>query len=351
MPKTVENYAPARRLHELKTLLNTSGGITVYDIAERLKTSVRTAIRYLRALERADEPLFEELDGRRKLWRLKPSARHESITLTMSQMVALFLSRRVFDFLAGTGFKEDLDDVFGRLEATLKRKDFLAVRNLDRKIFDVNEAPHIYDERLEDVNDVMTGLIREERLRVRHDSVGGGKKPFVIEPYTLLIYKKGLYLVGKSLHHGAIRTFALDGFRAVDWLRGERFEYPPDYDPSRVYEGSFGIISGPPQRVRIFFDDSVARYVRRRRWHPTQRIRSVDGGIELTMQVSGAVEVRSWVLGFGDKATVLEPAELRQQIATEIRRAIRNCRDIGEVSPRRGPSGEGGSRGRDWGRE
>jgi len=46
----------------------------------------------------------------------------------------------VFDFLEGTGFKEDLDDVFGRLEATLKRKDFLAVRNLDRKIFDVNEA-------------------------------------------------------------------------------------------------------------------------------------------------------------------------------------------------------------------
>lgn len=321
MPKKVDNYAPARRLHELKTLLNTSGGITVYDIAERLHTSVRTAIRYLRALERAGEPLFEEKDGRRKLWRLKPSARHESITLTMSQMVALFLSRRVFDFLAGTGFKEDLDDVFERLEATLKRKDFLAVRNLDRKILDVNEAPHIYAERVEDVNDVMTALIREERLRVRHDSVGAGKTRFVIEPYTLLIYKKGLYLVCNSLHHNAIRTFALDGFRAVDWVRGERFDYPTDYDPSRVYEGAFGIISGPRQRVRIFFDQSVARFVRRRRWHPTQRIRAVDGGIELTMHVSGAVELRSWILGFGDKAVVLEPPELRKQVVDELRGA------------------------------
>jgi predicted DNA-binding transcriptional regulator YafY len=299
MPKNVENYAPARRLHELKTLLNMSGGITVYDIADRLNTSVRTAIRYLRALERAGEPLFEEKDGRRKLWRLKPSARHESITMTMSQMVALFLSRRVFDFLAGTGFKEDLDDVFGRLEATLRRRDFLAVRNLDRKIFDVNEAPHIYTERLEDVNDVMTALIREERLRVRHDSVSGGKKPLVIEPYTLLIYKKGLYLVSNSLHHSAIRTFALDGFRAVDWLRGERFAYPDDYEPSRVYEGAFGIIRGPRERVRIFFDSSVARYVRRRRWHPNptnsfrrRRRRADDGSLRRRRSAELGTRVR-----------------------------------------------------------
>ena len=67
-----------------------------------------------------------------------PAARRESLTLTTSQMLSLFLSRRVFDFLAGTGFKEDLDDVFARLEAKLRRRDFVAARNLDRKIFDVN---------------------------------------------------------------------------------------------------------------------------------------------------------------------------------------------------------------------
>jgi hypothetical protein len=44
----------------------------------------------------------------------------------------------VFDFLAGTGFKEELDEVFAKLEASLKRKDFAAVRNLDRKAFDVS---------------------------------------------------------------------------------------------------------------------------------------------------------------------------------------------------------------------
>ena len=187
---------------------------------------MRTAIRYLRALERAGEPLYEEIDGRRKVWRLMPSARHETITLTTSQMVALFLSRRVFDFLAGTGFKEDLDDVFAQLEATLKRKDFAAARNLDRKIFDVNEAPHIYEERIEDVNDIVTALLREERLRVSHDSVGRRRRIRHRAVHAPHLQEGPLPRRAAASTTRALRTFALDGFRDVDWLRGDRFDYP-----------------------------------------------------------------------------------------------------------------------------
>jgi predicted DNA-binding transcriptional regulator YafY len=69
-------------------------------------------------------------------------------------------------------------------------------------------------------------LLREERLRVCHGSVDEYKTEFVLEPYTLLVYKKGLYLAGLSHHHAAVRTFSLDGFRSVEWLRSERFTYP-----------------------------------------------------------------------------------------------------------------------------
>jgi predicted DNA-binding transcriptional regulator YafY len=315
------SYAPARRLNEVKALLNSSGGVSLYEIAERFKVSVKTATRYLRALEAADEPLYEERDGRRKIWRLMASARHETLTLTTSQMVSLYLSRRVFDFLAGTGFKEDLDDLFGRMEATLRRKDFVAARNLDLKIFDVNEAPHLYADRIEHVNDIMTALLREDRLRVTHGSVSRWQRRFELDPYTLLIYKKGLYVAGFSHHHQGIRIFSLDGFRHVEWLKGEKFEYPAEYHPSKLAEGAFGLIPGPRTRVRIFFTEKVARFVRRRQWHPTQQIKRVEGGIELVMEVSGTVELVSWVLGFGDKAEVLEPQSLREEVAAETQRA------------------------------
>ena len=316
----VTRYAPSSRLHELRTLLDSHEGVSIYDVAERFGVSTRTALRYIQALQRAGEPLFEEASGKRKVWRLMPTARRQSITLTTAQMVALFLSRRVFDFLSGTGFKEDLDDVFAKLEATLRRKDFAAVRNLDRKVFDVNEARHLYEGRIEDVNDIMTALLREERLRVTHESVSGARKTFVLEPYTLLVYKKGLYLAGKSQGHGGeVRTFALDGFRDVAWLRGDRFEYPADFTPAQLTEGAFGLIRGKEvTRVRVRFDEKVARYVQRRMWHPTQSFRPVAGGVEMTMDVRGTTEVVSWLLGFGRTAHVLEPPTLRDQLREEV---------------------------------
>jgi len=327
-PAPVTRYAPASRLHGLRALLDGPEGVSIYDVAERFRTSPRTALRYIQALARAGEPLYEEMSGKRKVWRLMTTARRQSITLTTAQMVALYLSRRVFDFLAGTGFKEDLDDVFAKLEATLRRKDFGAARHLDRKVFDVNEARHLYEGRIEDVNDIVTALLREERLRVTHEGVGGGKKTFVLEPYTLLVYKKGLYLAGKSEGHGGeIRTFALDGFREVEWLRGQTFAYPADYRPERITEGAFGLIRGTEvTRVRIWFDDKVARYVQRRMWHPTQRFRRAAGGVELTMDVRGTTEIVSWVLGFGDKARVLAPAALRDDVARELDRAVARYR-------------------------
>lgn len=320
--KRAERYAPARRLGEVRDLLATGEGASVYDIAERFRVTIRTAFRYIRALQIAGEPLYEENAGRRKVWRLMPSARPQTITLTTAQMVALFLSRRVFDFLAGTGFKEDLDDVFAKLEAQLRRKDLTAARNLSRKVFDVNEARHLYEGRIDDVNDIVTALLREERLRVTHDSVSGGNRTFIIEPYTLMIYKKGLYLAGMSHHHGELRTFALDAFRKVEWLRGNGFEYPVDYQPEQLTEGAFGLIRGEPTRVRILFDEKVARYVERVMWHPTQKFKHTPAGFEMTMHAAGTLEILNWVLGFGDQATVLEPAVLRTAIVERLSRAL-----------------------------
>jgi len=314
-------YAPAARLQEVRALVDSAAGASIYDVAERFEVNPRTALRYIQALQRAGDPLYEEMSGKRKVWRLMPTARRQAIPLTTAQMVALFLSRRVFDFLAGTGFKEDLDDVFGKLEATLKRKDFIAVRNLDRKVFDVNEARHLYEGRIEDVNDIMTALLREDRLRVTHEGVSGGRKTFVLEPYTLLVYKKGLYLAGLSHQHDEVRTFALDGFREVEWLKGDHFDYPADFRPEQLTEGAFGLIRGEPTRVRVLFDPKVARYVQRRQWHPTQRFRRVDDGIEMTMDVRGTTELVSWVLGFGDKARVAEPDALRREVGQELARA------------------------------
>ena len=88
MAKKTGRYSPARRLDQVRALLNSTGGATVYEIAERLEVSVRTAIRYLRALEDTGERLYEDTEGRKKIWRLMPSTREAYLRLTTSQMTS-----------------------------------------------------------------------------------------------------------------------------------------------------------------------------------------------------------------------------------------------------------------------
>jgi hypothetical protein len=162
---------------------------------------------------------------------------------------------------------------------------------------------------------------RNKRGFVRDRGVPSTPRPFFWGPFGPL---PGLYLAGFSHQHREIRTFALDGFREVEWRKGDRFDYPIDYRPEQLTEGAFGLIRGELTRVRIRFDPRVARYVQRRMWHPTQQFRRVDGGIEMTMEVRGTTETLSWVLGFGDKALVIEPTNLRSQVLRELLNATRS---------------------------
>ena len=181
-----QNYAPSLRLSEVRTLLHATGGCTIYEIAERLKVSTRTALRYLQALEDAGERLYEDSDGRRKIWRVVPSTREATFRLTTSQMVSLVLSRRVFDFLDGTGFKEDLDDVFQQLEATLPQKDCVSARPLDTKPHEPTAAPHPggpHPERTpQDEGDHPDHPGRHERAEGEGEGVPRGPPPMVQAP-------------------------------------------------------------------------------------------------------------------------------------------------------------------------
>ena len=60
----VTRYGPAARLHELRAALDSAEGLSIYDIAERFEVAPRTALRYIQALQRAGEPLYDEVAAR-----------------------------------------------------------------------------------------------------------------------------------------------------------------------------------------------------------------------------------------------------------------------------------------------
>jgi hypothetical protein len=64
--------------------------------------------------------------------------------------------------------------------------------------------------------------------------------------------------------------------------------------------------------------------VKESHWHPTQSIEDLaDGGVLLKMSVASMMELGRWVRGWGDKAEVLAPASLREELRQESLRLAR----------------------------
>ena len=58
-------------------------------------------------------------------------------------------------------------------------------------------------------------------------------------------------------------------------------------------------------------------------WHPTQTVETEpDGSLRWRATVSGTIEIRLWILSWGDDVEVLAPAALRDDVAATHRRAL-----------------------------
>jgi predicted DNA-binding transcriptional regulator YafY len=103
------------------------------------------------------------------------------------------------------------------------------------------------------------------------------------------------------------------------------FRLPEGFNLRDHLANSFGIFDGPGRIcVKIRFLSTVARYVHEKHWHASQRLTpQADGSLLAEFCLGSLEEVKSWVLGFGRHAEVLEPEGLREEMEEECRAMIR----------------------------
>jgi predicted DNA-binding transcriptional regulator YafY len=71
------------------------------------------------------------------------------------------------------------------------------------------------------------------------------------------------------------------------------------------------------------FRPQVATRVREATWHPSQHVEiEPDGALVWRARVAGTIEIRLWILSWGDDVEVVEPATLRDDVAATMRRAL-----------------------------
>ena len=144
-------------------------------------------------------------------------------------------------------------------------------------------------------------------------------RPYLIEPS---LQTHALYLMGFDEERGAIRTFKIERI-AQAALTPRTFEPPDPAGTTEELRRAWDIIADQaPTNVVLRFTPSVAARVMETRWHPTQSAGSEpDGSLVWRATVAGPIEIRLWILSWGDDVEVLEPLALRADVAATHARA------------------------------
>lgn len=322
--KPAGHYTQAARLHNVIRLLESRQGITLDELVEETGVDRRTVHRDLAAVQEAGYPLVAEWQAGRKVYRFMTRTRQIApITFTLDELVSLHLLRSLAVMLPRAPFGNEIDALFAKISAALPPRSAAHLERISRVALPRLQGVRDYAGSAELLSDLRRALLYQYRIKLIYLRSGRQTAEYEVDPYTLVLAKGGLYLLGHAHNRNAVRLFAVERISNLTVTR-QRFEIPDGFDPEGCFSDAFGLVSDQPMRVSVRFDREVAQTVRERIWRPGQTVsEEPDGGLLLSFEASGTLEILAWVLSYGSHAELLEPPELRR----ELRRHIKGMRE------------------------
>lgn len=302
--------------------------MTTKELAQEFGVTPRQVYRDRKHIEASGIPLVSDESAGEQSWRLDPEYKWlPPLPPTPSELMSLYLAKSHLAYLKGTPFADDLESLSRKIEATLPAK---TVNHLDRivQVFLPLQRPlRSYDKRKAVLTALQKALLLQRPVTIKHRA-GGYEKPVAhkVEPYGLLLYDHGLYLVGYSHRERGRRMFAVERIsQAIVNMEAGPIKVPANSSFSGKFRHSFGLMDGSVMNVRVRITREVAHFFKERQWHPTQRNTPLpNGDLIVTFQAGGLDEITSWVLSWGAYAQVLSPPELVKAVADQHAAALRH---------------------------
>ncbi len=324
-PRPQRNYSQAARLHDVIRLIEARRGITLDELVQESGVNRRTVHRDLAAIQEAGYPLVSQWEGSRKIYSFITGFKDvPPISFTLPELMTLSLFRSQLEFLKGTPFHDDMDAITRKISSVLPPRYAAHMERMAQVTVPLFSGSRDYSRVAQQLTQLREALLYQYGITLSYAPQGRGKtQSYEVEPYTLIVYKGGLYLLGYARNRKALRTFAVERIKKITVSR-ERFEIPQEFNPEEELCQAFGIVAQPVMTVRVRFSAEIAPAVRERSWHASQRIKEEPGGgIILSFEAGGEMEILAWILSFGAHAEVLEPPALRREVKRVIRELTR----------------------------
>ncbi len=299
-------------------------GLSVQDIADELEENIRTIYRDLQALGYAGFAIYCERDNGSAAYKImEGKAGLKTPPFTLTEYMALCVCRNLLSLMDGTVFHESFEGLLSKVGCSLTPETAQKLEAFSEG-FSAGFAPKKdYSQCKDSIAEAQSAISLRKQVSFTYRAASTGEeRTRTVHPYHIWVMNGVFYLVGYCRLRQEARTFCFDRIRDLAVLP-DTFQYPEDFHIDEYFGTAFRVMTGEPSQLVIRFSPHVAAQVKEKIWRPSQQITDQpDGGIILTMQTAVNYEVVSWLLGFGDKAEVLEPSSLRERLQRELQKAL-----------------------------
>lgn len=282
------------------------------ELAERLGVSLKTISRDIEALSLF--PIAEERDGIDVVYQLVHGAAPR-VRFETDEVAALLLGRRtVLDALAGTPYAQFVASALDKLALLQRDRVDRGRRRLPEVFLSSFDPPSV---RADHHERLLFAAIERRRVWLRYFTAERcAYSERVVEPYLLRLHPRGLDLIAYCTTRSAFLAFNVGCIEALRVCEDTFDPAARAFDLDRFLAGSFDGRRGDPEiDVHLRIRNPTAAWARAQFFHPTQRMRELDDGVEIRFRAGAPEAIAARVLGLGPDCEVVEPALLARMVA------------------------------------
>jgi len=317
----------ADRLLQIMLLLQNQGKLTTRELADKLEVSERTILRDMDALSAAGVPVVAER-GQYGGWRLFDTFRSAISGLTLDDLKSLFIlpSDKLLEELAiRTGGQDIRRKLMASMPDVVKRsaRDYMEKIYIDTGTW---KPSAMEGERLKTLREVQAALWEDRKLRINYRNAEGELGERTVCPLGLVVKGNVWYLIASN-EQAEYRIYRISRIHETEVLP-ETFARPENFDLIEYWKRSKQQFAAslPSYEVQVTVDRSIMG-----------RVTFTDKFLQMAEFVSDAddptpllklrfdteQEAVQYVLGFGSKMKIVQPAHLIPLIVAEARQVLR----------------------------
>ena len=320
-----------RLLYVVPYVAKHSGGVLVDDLAHMLDISREHLLRDLDMLSQVGPPngdpgeyLLVSVDDGRVQVHL-PQRLTRPLRLTPAEGCSLLFGIRSLRESGVMPFDDAMSSAERKLLKALGH-DAAAAEQLATDTL-VAQPDRVASEHL---RQLVTAARRRTRVVIEYVSASRSQaERRVLDPYGLVHHAGAWYVVGHCHTRGDTRTFRLERISALEVRDGDdqRFDIPDDFDLETYRREHLYVPSADAVTVTVHLEP-LARARVGESW-PVGEVRHLDdGGAEIAIDCEGFEWVTSWVLGFGQHAWIVGPADARAAMRARLDQLSRALAEV-----------------------